>query len=107
MTRINNNPVSVKEFEAYTRKIVNALEEDSSGFFTVIRDTFDYFTSSDTIIETTQVSLEEFEAITREITKILGKEDSVRFFKAVYDALPKKTIKYLGVIVKMFEEIFN
>jgi hypothetical protein len=49
--------------------------------------------------------LEEFEVITREITKILGKEESVRFFKAVYDTLPKKTITYLGVVVKVFERI--
>jgi cyclopropane fatty-acyl-phospholipid synthase-like methyltransferase len=44
--------------------------------------------------------------MTREITEILGKEESVRFFKAVYNALPKKTVKYLGVIVKVFEKIF-
>jgi hypothetical protein len=42
----------------------------------------------------------------KKITKILGKEESVRFFKTVYDALPKKTIKYLGVMVKVFEKIF-
>jgi hypothetical protein len=47
-----------------------------------------------------QISLEKFETMTREITKILEKEESVRFFKAVYETLPKKTIKYLGVWLK-------
>jgi hypothetical protein len=56
----------------------------------VIRDTFEYFITSDSIIEKTQVSLEEFEAMTKETTKILRREESVRFFKAIYNALPKK-----------------
>jgi hypothetical protein len=61
---------------------------------------------SDVIIEKTQISLEEFEMMIKEIIKILGKERSVKYFKAVYDALPKKTITYFGVMVKVFEEIF-
>jgi hypothetical protein len=40
------------------------------------------------------------------MTKVLGEEGSVRFFKAVYDALPKKTVTYLGAMVKVFEKIF-
>jgi hypothetical protein len=42
----------------------------------------------------------------RKITEVLGEEEAVRFFKAVYNALPKKTITYLGVMVKVFEGIF-
>jgi hypothetical protein len=106
MKRSNINPMNEKEFEVHIKKIVDTLGDDISGFFTVIRDTFEYFTVSDSVIEKTQISLEEFEAMTREIIKILGKEESVRFFKAVYDALPKKTIQYLGVVVKIFEKIF-
>jgi hypothetical protein len=106
MKRNNINPMDDKEFETYTRKIVGVLGDDISGFFTVIYDTFEYFTASDTIIEKTQISLKEFEVMIKKITKILGKEESARFFKAVYNALPKKTIKYLGVMVKVFEKIF-
>jgi hypothetical protein len=45
--------------------------------------------------------------MTKKIINILGKEESVRFFKAVYDAMPKKTVTYLGFIVKVFESFFN
>jgi hypothetical protein len=99
--------VNVKEFEVNVKKIIGVPGDDISSFFTVIYDTFEYFTASDDIIEKTRISVEEFEAMTREITEILGEEESVRFFKAIYDALPKKTIKYLGVMVKVFEKIIN
>jgi hypothetical protein len=95
-----------KEFEVYTKKIIDTLGDDISGFFTIIHDTFEYFIASDNIIEKTEISLEEFEAMTREITEVLGKERSVKYFKAVYDALPKKTVIYLGIMVKVFEKIF-
>jgi hypothetical protein len=95
-----------EEFEVYTRKTIEALGEDISGFFTVIRDTFEYFSASDDIIEKTEISLEEFEVMIKRITKVLGKEESVRYFKAIYDALPKKTVTYLGAMVKIFEKIF-
>jgi hypothetical protein len=62
---------------------------------------------SDTIIEKQQISLEEFEIMIKKIINILGKEESARFFKAVYDAMPKKTITYPGVMVKVFESFFN
>ena len=45
----NINLMDDKEFEVYTRKIVDALGDDISGFFTVIHDTFEYFTASDNI----------------------------------------------------------
>jgi hypothetical protein len=96
-----------KEFEVYTQKIVDALGDESSGFFTVIHDTFAYFTESDNIIVKTQIALEEFEVMIERATKVLGKEGSVKYFKAVYDALPKETITYFGVMVKVFEEIFK
>jgi hypothetical protein len=102
----NITPMDKKEFEVYTQKIVDTLGDDISGFFTVIRDTFDYFIASDNIIEKTEISLKEFEAMIEKITKVLGKERSVKYFKAVYDALPKKTVIYLGVMVKVCEEIF-
>jgi hypothetical protein len=106
MKRSATSPMNEKEFEAHTRKIVDDLGDDILVFLTVIRDTFEYSTVSDSY-EKTQISLEEFEVMARKITNILGKEESVRFFKAVYDALPKKTIEYLGVIVKVFERMFN
>jgi hypothetical protein len=101
-----SNPMDEKEFAVYTRKIAAALGDDISGFFTVIRDTFEYFTVSDNIIEKTQISLKEFEVMIEKITKVLGKERSARYFKAVYDALPKETVLYLGVMVKVFKKIF-
>jgi hypothetical protein len=101
------NPMGEKEFEYYTRKIVEALGDDISGFFTVIRNTFEYFTVSDNIIEKTQISLEEFETMIEKVTKVLGKERSARYFKAVYDALPKETVTYLGAMVKVFESFLN
>jgi hypothetical protein len=103
---MKTDPTNKEEFEVYTRKIVGALGDDISGFFTVIRDTFEYFVESDSIIERTHISLEEFEAMVEEITGVLGKEESIRFFKAIYDALPKKTTTYLGVMVKVFEKVF-
>jgi uncharacterized protein with von Willebrand factor type A (vWA) domain len=107
MKKKNTNPMDEKEFKLYTQKIVGALGDDISGFFNIIRDTFEYFMESDGIIEKTQISIEEFEKMIEEIIKVLGKKESVRFFKAVYDALPKETITYFGVMVKVFEEICN
>jgi hypothetical protein len=43
--------------------------------------------------------------MTKKITGVLGEEESVRFFKGIYDALPKKTLKYRGVLVMVFENI--
>jgi hypothetical protein len=103
----NINPMDKEEFEVYTRKIIDALGDDISGFFTIIHDTFQYFVDSDAVIEKTQISLEEFDMMIKKITNILGKEESVRFFKAVYDAMPKKTITYLGLMVKVFESFIN
>jgi DNA-binding ferritin-like protein (Dps family) len=93
-----------EEFETYTKKIVDTLGDDVAGFFAVINNTFEYFTTSDDIIKETQISLKEFEAMTNKITKLLGRKESVRFFKAVYDALPKETITYMSVMVRIFEK---
>jgi hypothetical protein len=103
----NNKPMNEKEFKLYTQKRVDTLGDDISGFFNIIRDTFAYFMESDVVIERTQISIEEFEKMIEEIIKVLGGKESVRFFKAVYDALPKETITYFGVMVKVFEEICN
>jgi hypothetical protein len=88
MKRKNTNLMDGKKFEVYTQKIVDILGVES-----------------DTIIEKTQTSLEEFEIMIKKITGVLGKEESARFFKAIYNALPKKTTTYLGVMVKVFENI--
>jgi hypothetical protein len=106
MKKENTNPMNEKEFEAHTKKLVDTLGDDVSGFFNIIHDTFEYFVESDGIIEKTQISLVEFETMTKRIIRVLGKEEAARFFKAVYDALPKKTITYFGIMVKVFEEIF-
>jgi hypothetical protein len=100
------NPMDEKEFKYYTQKIVDTLGDDISGFFTVIRDTFEYFTVSDNIIEKTHISLEEFETMIEKITRVLGKERFAKYFKAVYDVLPKKTATGLGAMVKVFEKTF-
>jgi hypothetical protein len=92
-----------KEFEIYGKKIINALEDEGKIFFDFIREAFEYFTFSDTVLEEKRVSLGDFEVLVKRVENVLGKEDSVRFFKAVYDALPKTTVKYLGVIVSVFE----
>jgi hypothetical protein len=107
MKRININPIDEKEFEICTRKIVDALGDDISGFFIVIHDTFEYFVESDSIIEKTQISLEEFEIMVEKITRVLEKEGAIKYFKAIYDALPKKTLKYIGAMVKVFEKMIN
>jgi hypothetical protein len=106
MKKENINPMDEKEFEAHTKKLVDTLGDDVSGFFNVIHDTFEYFVKSDAVIEKTQISLKEFEIMTKRITGVLGKEEAARYFKAIYDALPKETITYFGVMVKVFEEIF-
>jgi cytochrome c-type biogenesis protein CcmE len=72
-------------------------------FFDFIHEAFEYFTFSDTILEGKEVSLKDFGIIVKKVENVLGKEDSIRFFRAVYDALPKVTIKYLGIIVSVFE----
>jgi hypothetical protein len=107
MKRSKINPMDDKEFETYTRKIADVLGDEILGFFTVIHDTFEYFTTSDNIIERTQIPLEEFKIMIRNISKVLGKKESARFFKTIFDALPTKTVKYLGVMVNVFEKIFN
>jgi hypothetical protein len=101
------NPMNEEEFEVYTRKIVDALGDDISGFFTVIRETFEYFTASDSVVENTEISLEEFEIMIEEIINVLGKKEAARFFKAIFDALQKKTVKYIGAMVKVFEKMFR
>ena len=101
-----SNPMDEIEFEVYTKKIIDTLGDDISGFFTVIHDMFEYFVESDNIIEKTQISFDEFETMIKRITGVLGKRESARFFKAVYNALPKKTATYLGIMVKVFEKIF-
>jgi hypothetical protein len=102
----NTNPADDKEFEVYTRKIIDVLGDDISGFFTLVHDVFEYFVESDNIIEKIQTSLDEFEMMIKKITGVLGKEESARFFKAVYNALPKKTITCFGAMVKVFEKMF-
>jgi hypothetical protein len=106
MKRGNINPMDDKEFEDYTKKIIDVLGDDISDFFTVIRDTFEYFMESDAVIEKTQISLGEFEAMIEKIIGVLGKEEAALFFKAVYDTMPKKTITCPGVMVKVFEKMF-
>jgi hypothetical protein len=97
------NPMGSEEFEIHVKKIVHALEYEGKIFFDFIREAFEYFTFSDTILEEKQVSLGDFEIMVKRVENVLGKEDSVRFFRTVYDALPKTTVKYLGVIVSVFE----
>jgi hypothetical protein len=96
-------PMDSEEFEIYVKKIVIALEHEGEIFFDFIREAFEYFTFSDTILERKEVSLNDFEILIKKVENVLGKEDSVRFFRAIYDALPKVTVKYLGVIVSVFE----
>jgi hypothetical protein len=55
-------------------------------------------------IKETEISLKEFETMVNKITKVLGRKESVRFFKAVYDALPKETIAYMSIMVRIFEK---
>jgi hypothetical protein len=106
MKRENINPIDDKEFEAYTQKIIDVLGDDISGFFTLVHVVFEYFVESDKIIEKTQTSLDEFEMMIKKITGVLGKEESARFFKTIYNALPKKTITCFGAMVKVFEKMF-
>jgi hypothetical protein len=106
MKRGNTRLMDGKEFEIYTRRIVDILGDDIAGFFTVIHDVFEYFAELDAVLGKTQISFGEFEAMAEEIIRVLGKEEAALFFKAVYDAVPKKTITYLGVMVKVFEKMF-
>jgi hypothetical protein len=92
-----------EEFEIHVRKIINALEDEGEVFFAFIREAFEYFTFSDVVLEGKQVSLNDFKMMVKKVENTLGKKDSIRFFRAIYDALPKVTVKYLGVIVSVFE----
>jgi hypothetical protein len=103
MKRDDVNPMDSEEFKIYVKKIINALEDEGEVFFDFIREAFEYFTFSDTILEGKEVSLNDFEILVKKVENVLGKEDSIIFFRAVYDALPKTTVKYLGVIVSVFE----
>jgi hypothetical protein len=103
MKRDGINPMGSTEFEIHVKKIINALEDEGEIFFDLIREAFEYFTFSDTILEGKEVSLNGFEILVKKVENVLGEEDSIRFFRAIYDALPKVTVKYLGVIVSVFE----
>jgi hypothetical protein len=95
------------EFDAYTRKTVEALGSDSIRFFTTIHDIVEYFLKADTVVQKAPMPFKEFETTARNVAEFLGKEEAARFFKSMYGTLPTKTIEYLGVMVRLFELVEN
>jgi hypothetical protein len=103
----NNNLLQLSEFEIYTKKALKITGSDSIRFFTTIRDILNYFWEADQTIKNTPMTFKEFETTAQKVAGILGKEEASRFFKAMYEALPTKTIQYLGIMVKFFELVEN
>jgi hypothetical protein len=65
MKRDGINPMGSEEFEIHVKKIVHALEYEGEIFFDFIREAFEYFTFSDTILEGKDVSLNDFKMIVK------------------------------------------
>jgi hypothetical protein len=103
----NNSLLQLSEFETYTKKSLKIVGSDSVRFFTTIRDILNYFWEADQAIKKTPMTFKEFETTAQKIAGILGKEEASRFFKAVYEALPTKTLQYMGIMVKFFELVEN
>jgi hypothetical protein len=99
----NESLLQLAEFEAHAKKTLKATGSDSVRFFTTIRDILHYFWEADQTIKNTPMTFREFEAIAQKIAGLLGKEEAAKVFKAMYGALPLKTIQYMGVLVKFFE----
>jgi hypothetical protein len=103
----NNSLLQLSEFEACTKKALKATGSDSVRFFTTIRDILNYFWEADQNIKNTPMTFREFEVTAQRIAGLLGKEEASRFFKMMYEALPLKTIQYIGVMIKFFELVEN
>jgi hypothetical protein len=97
------NLIDCDEFEHYTRKAVQALGPDSIRFFTVIHDLEEFFLKADTVFKTCPMKFTELEDTGKKIAAFLGEEESARFFKSIYSTIPKKTLHFLGIMVKFFE----
>jgi hypothetical protein len=103
----NSGLLQLSEFEIYTKKALKITCSDSVQFFTTIRDKMHYFWEADQTIKNTPMTFKEFETAAQKIAGILGKEEASRFFKSMYEALPTKTIQYMGIMVKFFELVEN
>jgi hypothetical protein len=103
----NNSLLQLSEFEIYTKKTLKIVGSDSARFFTTIRDIVNYFWEADQTLKDTPMTFKEFETNAQKIAGILGKEEASRFFKAMYEALPTKTLQYMGIKVKFFEIVEN
>jgi hypothetical protein len=85
------------------KTIAAELGEDAIRFFTTIHDMEQFFTIADKTFARCPLTLKTFEQTAQQITAVLGAETAARFFKSIFDTLPKKTVCYLGVMVKLFE----
>jgi hypothetical protein len=92
-----------EEFTEYTHTIAAELGEDAIRFFTTIHDMEQFFLIADATLARCPLTLKAFEQTAQQITTVLGKETAARFFKAVFDTLPTKTVCYLGIMVQLFE----
>jgi hypothetical protein len=103
---MNNNTIEgmdSKEFTACTQTIAADLGEAAIRFLTTIHDMEQFFLIADKTFARCPLTLEGFEQTAQNITTVLGAETAARFFKSIYDTLPKKTVCYLGIMVKLFE----
>jgi hypothetical protein len=103
---MNSNTIEgmdCEEFTKQTKTIAAELGENAIRFFTTIHDMEQFFLIADTTFARCPLTLKAFEQTAQQITTVLGTETAARFFKSIFDTLPKKTVCYLGVMVKLFE----
>jgi hypothetical protein len=92
-----------EEFTKQTQTIAAELGKDAIRFFTTIHDMEQFFLIADATLARCPLTLKAFEQTAQQITTVLGAETAARFFKSIYDTLPKKTVCYLGIMVQLFE----
>jgi hypothetical protein len=91
MKRNTINPMKCIEFEKFLQKIVQSLGSDSIEFFTTIHDMEAFFLEAETAFKRSPLDIKEFEAVGKKIAGLPGEEESVRFFKAIYETISQKS----------------
>jgi hypothetical protein len=91
-------------FEAQVRYITDAFGDRALRFFTTIGNMTEFFRQADQAVEASPISDREFERTEERIVTLLGMDEAAQLFKAIFEAAPKKTVRYLGLLVKVFEQ---
>jgi hypothetical protein len=90
-------------FEAQVRYITEAFGDRAVRFFTAIGNMTEFFQQADQALEASPITFREFERTAERIVTLVGMDEAAQLFQAIFDAVPKKTVRYLGLLVKVFE----